>query len=55
VPSRFADLLGIVCDANPRLEYELIDPLDSLAERLAEIERAVALAGASPERDDARR
>jgi hypothetical protein len=40
--------IGIVCDANPQLEDELIDPLDSLADRLAEIERALALAGAPP-------
>ena len=47
--------IGIVCDENPQLEDELIDQVDSLADRLAEIETALALAGASPERDDARR
>jgi hypothetical protein len=38
--------IGIVADAHPRLEDELIDPIDSLAERLAEIEKALALAEA---------
>ena len=50
-----ATCLGILAEAHPRLEDELIDPIDSLADRLAEIETALALAGASPERDDARR
>ena len=36
--------IGIVADAHPRLEYELIDPIDSLADRLAEIEKGLALA-----------
>ena len=47
--------IGIVADAHPRLEDELIDPIDRLADRLAEIEKALALADAPPERDDARR
>ena len=38
--------IGILAEANPRLEYELIDPIDSLAERLVQIEEALALADA---------
>jgi len=36
--------IGIFAEAHPRLEYELIDPIDSLADRLAEIEKGLALA-----------
>jgi len=45
--------VGIVADAHPRLEDELIDPIDRLADRLAEIEKA--LADTPPEHADARR
>ncbi len=50
-----ATCLGILAEAHPRLEDELIDPIDSLADRLAEIETALALADASSGRDDGRR
>jgi hypothetical protein len=38
--------IGIVAEAHPQLEDELIDPIDSLADRLAEIDKALALADA---------
>ncbi len=38
--------IGIFAEAHPRLEYELIDPIDSLADRLVEIEKALAMAEA---------